>query len=179
MKREDLQKIEGLTDDQINAIMNLHSDDVNSWTSRLNNVNAELKTERGKVTTLTADLEKYKDVDLEGLQNAKATYDTEKAKLIAEHEKEINDLKFNSALELKIRDTQTVDPIALKAHLDMSQLKYNDETKGLDGLDEQVKAIREAHGYLFEGTATGGSHGNLGGKNTGTSLSGALTEYYK
>ena len=124
MKREDLQKIEGLTDDQINAIMNIHSDDVNSWTSRLNNVNAELNKERGKVTTLTADLEKYKDVDLEDLQNAKATYETEKSKLIADHEKEINDLKFNSALELKIRDTQTVDPIALRAHLDTSKLKY-------------------------------------------------------
>lgn len=172
MKREDLQKIEGLTDEQINSIMNLHKDDSNAWTAKFNSQNTQIKT-------LTADLEKYKDVDIEELKNAKAAYETEKQKLIDDHEKEINDMKFNSALELKIRDTQTVDPIALKAHLDTSKLKYNDETKAIDGLDEQITTIKESHGYLFENKATGQSHGSLGGNNTDTSLSGALTEHYK
>lgn len=172
MKREDLQKIKGLTDDQINTIMNLHKDDSNSWARKFENQNTQIKT-------LTADLEEFKDVDLEGLKNAKANYETEKQKLIDDHAKEISDLRFNGALELKIRDTQTVDPIALKAHLDTSKLKYNEETKGIDGLDEQITAIKESHSYLFSSQATGASHGTLGGNDTDVSLGGALAEQYK
>jgi len=179
MKREDLRKIEGLTDDQINAIMNLHQDDMNSWTKKFENQNAQLKDERAKVTTLTAEVDKYKDVDIEALQNAKSNYEQEKQKLIDDHTKEINDMRFNGALELKIRDTQTVDPIALRAHLDTSKLTYNEETKGIDGLDEQIATIKESHSYLFTSKPTGGSHGNLGGNNTDVSLGGALAEHYK
>ncbi len=172
MKREDLQKIKGLTDEQINSIMNLHKDDSNVWTTKFDNQNTQIKT-------LTADLEKFKDVDIEELKNAKAGYEAEKQKLIDDHTKEINDMKFNGALELAVIGTKTVDPIALKAHLDTSKLKYNEETKGIDGLDEQITTIKEAHGYLFAGKPTGKSHGDLGGEDTDTSLSGALTEHYK
>ena len=172
MKREDLQKIEGLTDDQINSIMNLHKDDSNAWTTKFNDQNTQIKT-------LTADLDKYKAVDIEDLKNAKASYEAEKQKLIDDHTKEINDMKFNSALELAVTGTKTVDPIALKAHLDISKLKYNEETKGIDGLDEQITTIKETHGYLFTSKPTGGSHGNLGGGNTDVSLGGALAENYK
>lgn len=34
MKREDLQKIEGLTKEQIDSIMNLHQTDVTTWQSK-------------------------------------------------------------------------------------------------------------------------------------------------
>ena len=179
MKRKDLKEIEGLTDEQINSVMDLHQKDVETWKNELNDKNQEIKDERAKVTTLTADLDKFKDVDLEALQNAKSNYEQEKQKLIDDHTKEINEMRFNGALELKIRDTHTVDPIALKAHLDISKLKYNEETKGIDGLDEQITAIKESHGYLFNSKATGTSHGDLGGSNTDVSLNGALTEHYK
>lgn len=172
MRREDLQKIKGLTDEQINSILNLHKDDSKAWTTKFDNQNTQIKT-------LTADLEKFKDVDIEDLKNAKASYETEKQKLIDDHTKEINDMKFNGALELAVIGTKTVDPIALKAHLDISKLKYNEETKGIDGLDEQITTIRETHGYLFTSKPTGGSHGSLGGESVDTSLNGALTEHYK
>lgn len=178
MKREDLQKIEGLTKEQIDSILNLHQGDVTVWNTKLTNKETELKTEKGKVTTLTADLEKYKDVDLEVLQNAKTNYETEKQRLIDDHAKEINDIKFNSALELSLIGTKTVDPIALKAHIDSTKLKYNEETKGIDGLDEQLKSIKESHAYLFNTGATGASHGRLDIENEEVSLGGALKERY-
>lgn len=180
MKREDLKKIEGLTDEQINSIMNLHQADVTTWTSKLTVKENELKAEQGKVASLTADLDKFKDVDIEALKNAKSTYEAEKQKMIDDHAKEIGDMKFNSALELKIRDTKTVDPVGLKAHLDTSKLKYNEETKSIDGLDEQVKSIKETFGYLFNAGATGGSHGGLEGDEGGSnvSLGSALKDHY-
>lgn len=172
MKREDLQKIKGLTDEQINSIMDLHKDDSNAWTTKFDNQNTQIKT-------LTADLEKFKDVDIEDLKNAKSTYEAEKQKLIDDHVKEISDMKFNGALELAVIGAKSVDPIALKAHLDTSKLKYNEETKEIDGLNEQITTIKETHGYLFTSKPTGGIHGNIGGENSNVTLNGALTEHYK
>lgn len=180
MKREDLQKIEGLSKEQIESILNLHQSDVTAWTTKLTNKDTELKTEKGKVTTLTADLDKYKDVDLEELKSAKTVYETEKQKLIEDHAKELNDIKFNSALELAVMNAKTVDPVALKAHLDASKLSYNEETKALEGLDEQLGAIRESHSYLFNVGATGEPQGGISGSGaTNLTLTDALTEKLK
>ncbi len=179
MKREDLKKIEGLTDEQINSIMNLHQVDTNTWTTKFNNQNDEIKAERGKVATLTTELDKFKDIDLEALQQAKANYEQEKSKLIADHEEKINALNFDSALEIAVMGANTVDPLALKAHLDRDKLKYNAETKSIDGLDEQMKSIKESYSYLFNGIATGGSHGGLdGNSDSNISLGGALKDHY-
>lgn len=180
MKREDLQKIDGLSKEQIESIMNLHQTDVTAWTTKLTNKDTELKTEKGKVTTLTADLEKYKDVDLEQLQNAKTTYETEKQKLIDDHTKELNDIKFNSALELAVINAKTVDPVALKAHLDISKLKYNEDTKNVEGIDEQLSGIKESHAYLFNVGATGEPQGGISASGvTNLTLTDALTEKLK
>ena len=35
MKRQDLEKIEGLTKEQIDSIMNLHQTDVTSWQTKI------------------------------------------------------------------------------------------------------------------------------------------------
>lgn len=180
MKREDLQKIEGLSKEQIESIMNLHMNDVTTWTTKLTDKDTELKTEKSKVTTLTEDLEKYKDVDLEELKNAKTAYETEKQKLIEDHTKELNDMKFNSALELAVMNAKTVDPVALKAHLDASKLTYNEETKVLEGIDEQLSTIKENHSYLFNVGATGEPQGGLNGSGaTNMTLTDALTEKLK
>lgn len=180
MKREDLQKIEGLSKEQIDSIMNLHQTDVTAWTAKLTNKDTELKTEKGKVTTLTADLEKYKDVDLDELKNAKAAYETEKQNLIDDHTKELNDIKFNSALELAVINAKTVDPVALKAHLDISKLKYNEDTKTVEGIDEQLTGIKESHAYLFNVGATGEPQGGISGSGAAAvTLTEALTEKLK
>lgn len=179
MKREDLKAIEGLTDDQINAVLNLHKKDVISWNAKLDDKTGELKKAAAKVAELQTSLDTYKDVDIDGLRSAKDTYDAEKAKLIADHEKALNDMKFNSALELKIRDTKTVDPIALKAHLDVSTLKYDEKTKSIEGFDDQVKSLKESYAYLFGGRQTGNPHGGISGSGIGDAdLSGALHAHY-
>lgn len=179
MKREDLQKIEGLTKEQIDSIMNLHQTDVTVWTTKLTDKDNDLKTEKGKVTTLTADLEKFKDVDLEELKSAKSTYELEKQKLIDDHTKELSEIKFNSALELAVMNAKTVDPVALKAHLDVSKLSFNEETKSIDGLDEQLTGIKENHAYLFNIEATGEQHGGINSNSTNVTLTDALAEKLK
>ena len=49
MKREDLQKVEGLTKEQIDAIMDLHQTDVTAWNQKFENQKTELATKETKI----------------------------------------------------------------------------------------------------------------------------------
>lgn len=61
MKREDLKKIEGMTDEMIQAVMNLHQIDANSWQS-------QKQTYIQKETELNEKLAKFDGVDVEALK---------------------------------------------------------------------------------------------------------------
>lgn len=69
MKREDLQAIEGLTDDQINNIMNLHQKDVTDWNKRLNDQKEEITKRDTTISDLSEKVKKFDGVDVEKLQN--------------------------------------------------------------------------------------------------------------
>lgn len=57
MKREDLQKIEGLSKEQIDSIMGLHQTDVTNWQTRITG----LQNDKTKIEN---DLKKYDGVNL-------------------------------------------------------------------------------------------------------------------
>lgn len=179
MKREDLQKIEGLTKEQIDSIMNLHQTDVTSWQSKFNG----LQTEK---TDLETQLNKYKDVNVEDLQtkitnleNDKQVLEAEKADLVTKHTEEISSMKLNGALDKAIYGSRTLDSVALKAHLNMKDIKL-DENGALTGFDEQLETIKKDYSYLFKNQTTGGAHGGFeDNDNTSLSLNQALQENYK
>ena len=179
MKREDLQKIEGLTKEQIDSIMNLHQTDVTTWQSKITG----LQTDK---TNLETQLNNYKDVNVEELQTKitnlekeKQVLETEKTDLISKHAGELNSMKLNGALDKAIYGTNTVDGVALKAHLNMKDIKL-DENGALTGFDEQLETIKKDHGYLFKNQTTGGAHGGFkDNSNTSMSLNQALQENYK
>lgn len=177
MKRQDLEKIEGLTKEQIDSIMNLHQTDVTSWQTKITGL-------QNDKNTLETQLNQYKDVNVDDLQTKitnlekeKQTLETEKADLVTKHTDEINGMKLNGALDKAIYGTHTVDSIALKAHLNMKEIKL-DENGALTGFDEQLETIKKDHGYLFKNQTTGGAHGVIK-ETTGTlSLGEALHENY-
>ena len=61
MKRQDLEKIEGLTKEQIDSIMNLHQTDVTSWQTKITGL-------QNDKTNLETQLNQYKDVNVDDLQ---------------------------------------------------------------------------------------------------------------
>lgn len=179
MKREDLQKIEGLSKEQIDSIMGLHQTDVTNWQTRITG----LQNDKTKIEN---DLKKYDGVNLEDLNNKissleqeKSTLETEKNDLISKHNGEIDKLILNGALDQKIYDSHTIDAVALKSHLDMSKITYDKDTKTLNGFDEQLETIQKERGYLFDGQSTGSSHGGFQGNKENVDLHSSLAERYK
>lgn len=101
--------------------------------------------------TYDADIQKAKDEaaasvdtsELEGVKN-------ENTKLKEENEQ----LKFNSAVEIKLATSGAKNTKALRALLDES--KFTMGENGLEGFDEQLEAIKTSDSYLFGEALPGG-----------------------
>ncbi|WP_195264084.1 phage scaffolding protein [Clostridium sp. 1001275B_160808_H3] len=107
---------------------------------KYNDVSEQLKTANTTITDL-----KKNNSDNESLQ-----------KTIEDHENTIKSLKneslkkaFDMALELELVKAQAKNTKALKAVLDLEKVKQK-EDGSFDGLDEQLKSLKESDGYLFE-----------------------------
>ena len=69
--------------------------------------------------------------------------------IAADHDKAINDLKLDNALNMSFKDYRAKDNRLVRSLLDLSGISL-DESGKLTGLDEQIKGIKESHAYLFE-----------------------------
>ena len=160
----------GLDQETIDTIMAEHGKLLTASTEKI----AELN---GKVNDLTAENQDLKKVDAESLQNQINTLTTENENL--NYEKEKDGIEFDHALELAILNSKTIDPKALRAHLDTTKLKYNKEDKSIEGFAEQLEGIKGSRKYLFTAQATGGYQGRLDNPNSTVGLTGALKERFE
>ena len=132
--------------------------------SRFNEVNQakkdllnQLKEKDEQFNEISKKYSENKDLasELETLKN-------DKAKLIEEYENKLKATEFNHALEGALNSARCKNIKALKALLDMDNIKYQDGK--LEGLEDQLNALKESDSYLFEVTVpdnTGGI-GNFG-----------------
>ena len=88
MKREDLRKIEGLSKEQIDAIMNLHQSDVNEWNSRSKAQSDDIKAKDDKINELTAKVKEFDGVDVKQLQQSISDWESKYHKDLAAKDKE-------------------------------------------------------------------------------------------
>ena len=114
--------------------------------------------------------EKY-DTDLKVAKESTASDSTELETLRADKaklEKDIEKVKFDSAVELKLATSGARNTRALRGLIDMDKLSMGDN--GLEGFDEQLTAIKAENDYLFTmptpmagGMPQGGSEPKLDG----------------
>lgn len=159
MKREDVKnKIPGITDEQLNWLMQENGADINREKSaatalqtQLNNVNAQLKTAQ-------EGLAKFDGVDVAGLQE-------QVTKLKADMKAQAEVFAFDNALDTAILGRKGRSVKAVRALLDLDALKGSSDrsTDIAKALDEAAKANPWAFGE--DGAAgvavvsTGAEHG--------------------
>lgn len=148
MKRDFLRE-QGLSDEQVNAIMTEHGKTLNTLKDEVTSKTNELTTAKEQLTQRDTQLtelgEKAKGNEAlttqineltEANKQAKADYDTQLHQQAFDH-------KLDGALVgAKVKSNKSLIP-----HLDMDKIKLDGET--LLGLDDQLKAIKESDGYLF------------------------------
>lgn len=140
--------------------------------SRFNEVNEarkeldkKLKEKDEQFNEISKKYSENKDLasELEKLKN-------EKKEIIENYEAKIKANEFNYALDGALNSAKCKNAKALKALLDMESIKYEDNK--FEGLEEQLKALKESDSYLFESAApsnTGGI-GNFPRGNGGLKL---------
>lgn len=157
MKREDLQKIEGITKEQIDSIMNLHQIDVTDWNKKIQDKDIEIKTKDTKITELSDTVKKFDGVDVAKLQQD--VKDWEK-----KYQNDLTSAKKEAAIKLAIAEAKPKSEKALMAFLDTDIVKLNDDGT-VTGLKEQLDNIKKDNGFLFEeddpqNVNLGGNHNN-------------------
>lgn len=108
---------------------------------KYDDISEELTTAKNTITGLKDTVAKFDGVDVEALKQ-KATELEEK------YNTDISSLKLESALSIALLEAKAKDPKLAKAALDTSIIKLDGEN--LIGLSEQLTALKESHGYLFE-----------------------------
>lgn len=117
---------------------------------RFNQVNEQVKDFKSQLTERDKQLEELKKVSEgnEELQTKLAEMEANNAKIQEEYEARLTKSRQEYAIDLALTKAKAKNPKAVKALLDLEQIKLDDDK--VTGLDEQLKALKESDGYLFD-----------------------------
>jgi len=163
MEFKELLKAQSLTDEQINNITAKMKEE-KIYTTSLENADERYTKLKGQKADLDEQI-KTANATIEDLK--KNNKDNEALqKTIQDHETTIENLKkesaqkdFNYALDSALKDNKCKNAKALKALLDLDNIKFNEGK--LEGLEGQLTALKESDGYLFD--TSNPAPGNTGG----------------
>ena len=150
MEREFLKGL-GLEKDAIDKIMAENGKDIELEKGKVKDIQSQLVTANNTI--------KERDKQLEILKNSpdnpetlkqqiKQLQDDNKAKDEA-HQKEIKELKVNSALEKALTNAKAKNAKAVQALLDLGDDVELNEDGTIKGLDEKIKALKKSDAYMF------------------------------
>ena len=177
MKKEELMKLEGMTEDLATAVVKLSAEELKGMIpkSRLDEViverdnakkdHADVLKQLGVLQKETGDVQSLKDKIQELQDNAKEAEKT--------HATEIKTLKINNAVDNALVSEKALNIKAVKALLNLEGAEL-DETGSVKGLAEQITALKKSDSYLFgsstmKGAKTGESGNEDGDKGVDTS----------
>ena len=116
-------------------------------------LNTELEGVKGQLSQANEQIAGFKELDLEGVKQKAAEWEQKYNQAAENSAREIEQLKFDFALDKELTKAQARNPKAVKALLDRDALKYD---KGkIIGLEEQLETLKkkEDSAFLFGSAA--------------------------
>ena len=180
MKKEELMKIEGMTDAIAEKVAGLSAEELKGYIpkTRFDEVNEAKKNAEALIKARDAQLEDLKKAGSDAESMKKQIEELQKGNEEAkkQYEASIKKMQVENAIDLALRDAgakNTKAVIALLTGLDKAEL---DDKGRVVGLADQIKAIQKSDSYLFEvkqpdqgpkqptfsGAAPGGTGGTAG-----------------
>lgn len=166
MKREEVKaKIPGITDEQLNWLMNENGSDINTEKGNASRIQGELDTANATIKTLQDTVKKYNGVDVEALRQQLVTLQTK-------YDTDIAAVRRDSAIDLALSSRRAKNSKAARALLNLDAIKLDGDK--LTGLDDQLENLQKETPWLFEDEGgdggvqvnTGGEHGTGGSADT-------------
>ncbi|WP_270235864.1 MULTISPECIES: phage scaffolding protein [Lacticaseibacillus] len=140
----------GLNDDQVKGAMVLYGQDLNPLKEQVNTLTSERDAAKQQVTTVTGQLDQLQK-DHKSDSDLKAEIDKLKeANSQAEKDAaaQLNRVKLDSATNLALLQSGALNTKAVNALINKDALKLDDKGN-LTGLDDQLKALKEADDSKF------------------------------
>lgn len=144
MKKEDLVAL-GLDDTQINEVFKMRGIEIEKTKQTiadLENEKAEAERKLAEAIENTISAE-----DLEAAKNEKLELEKKIAEMAEAHQSEINEIKYNVALEKELTKAGAKDINLVKTVIDTGKIKFEDGK--IEGLTEQLESAKESYDYLF------------------------------
>lgn len=165
MKREKLKEI-GLTEEQTEAVMAAYGQSVQSLNSQITTLQQSETDLKEQITKHAADLKKLQkdNGDNEELKNQIKQLQKEHAEQEAKYQESLITVQRDAALTSLLHEVKAKNPKAVSALLDQEKIIFKNGE--LSGVKEQLEALQESDGYLFESGKPSGYQPN-GGKSTG------------
>ncbi|WP_125703710.1 phage scaffolding protein [Lacticaseibacillus daqingensis] len=140
----------GLNDEQVKGAMALYGKDLNPLKEQVTSLTTERDAAKAQVTTVTGQLDQLQK-DHKSDSELKAEIDKLKeANTQAEKDAaaQLNQVKLDSATNLALLQSGALNAKAVTALLNKDALKLDDKGN-LTGLDDQLKALKEADDSKF------------------------------
>lgn len=163
MKREDLKTM-GLTDDQIESVMMAYGKELNPLKEQINSLTSERDSLKQQVVDRDGqldDLRKNAGENDDLKATIKQLQDDNKA-AEAKYKSDLAAKEKGFKIESALRDAKAKNVKAVISLLDTEQVSVGKDGT-LEGLTDQLDALKQSDGYLFEQTEQQGRI-NIGGK---------------
>lgn len=129
MKREELRAIEGLTEEQINQIMNVHQNDVTNWNNRL-------QAQETQIANLNTKVKEFDGVDVAKLQKDLTDMQNKYNSDMAAKDKDFAKLMYFNGIQF----TSKLAKSAAMAEFDKKNLEFKEgQFVGADEFIEELK----------------------------------------
>ncbi|MFS8534850.1 MAG: phage scaffolding protein [Limnochordales bacterium] len=150
---KDLLKAQGLTEAQINAIVEGVENHYKGWVpkARFDEVNEARKAAEAALQERDRQLAELKKAagDSEALKKQIEELQEANKKATQEYEAKLNELRIATAVKLAVAG-DAHDPDIVLHLLDRSKIVLNEDGSIKAGLDEQLKTLRETKPFLFK-----------------------------
>lgn len=143
MKRKFLEDL-GLEADVVEKIMAEAGKDTTALKAKIDDLSEQINVKEATLKEKNSKLAEFEKLDMDSIK--KEQFELGKK----EGSKEIEEFKKQNSLEKALLNYKAKDTSILSKMLDMKKIKFNDKFEIEGGLDEQIKAFKESHDYLFE-----------------------------
>jgi DNA-directed RNA polymerase alpha subunit len=148
MKREDLIAL-GITDEKVlDQVMALHGKGIEKFKSDAGAAQEQIKALTTQVDEAGKAIQALKDLKPEEMKVAADEWQKKAEQAQKDAAAQVESVRFDYALREALRGHKVKDPTDLIPQLNRDLLKLDGET--FIGLDEQIKRLKDAKGYLFD-----------------------------
>ena len=152
MNKKDLLDL-GLDEEAAQKIIIMHGKDIEKHKADLEARDNEAKALAAQLEEAGQTIESFKAMDVDAIKAAAEEWKSKAELAQQEAEQKVAAVKFDHALQDALREAKARNPKAVKALLDLEKIKLSDEG-GLEGLEEQLTAVKTDNDFLFESVAT-------------------------